>query len=42
MLVQEGDEDAPFWNALGGEEEYYKGPADKVKEQTTLFDLVCI
>ena len=30
ILVKEGEEDVPFWNALGGEEEYYRGPVDQV------------
>ena len=30
LLVKEGEEDIKFWNAIGGEEEYFRGPEDTV------------
>ena len=30
-MVHEGKEEPPFWDALGGAEEYYKGPRQDVK-----------
>ena len=32
-IIQEGEEPARFWDAIGGEEPYYKGPKETVNKE---------